>query len=229
MAQQYKCLIVDDEAPAHLVLSTHIKNTEELILTGNAYSAKEALQLLTSNEYDIVFMDIEMPLINGLEIIKMTAHKAAFILVTAYNNFAFEAYQLDAIDYMQKPVTYARFLKAIEKAIAFCNATKKEITQNWTIKVDGAFTTIIPQNISHIEGLGNYIKIYFVDNTKYILTNNTLKNALEALPASLFIQAHKSFIINTNCIAAKNKDYVTLNNTIQIPIGRRYELAISQL
>jgi two-component system, LytTR family, response regulator len=229
MAHQYKCLIVDDEAPAHLVLAAHIKNTEELILTGNAYSAKDAIKLLATNEYDIVFMDIEMPLINGLEIIKLTTQKAAFILVTAYDNFAFEAYQLDAVDYMQKPVSYGRFVKAIEKAQTYCNYKQAQIIEDWTVKIDGENININPHSISHVQSLGNYIKIHFQNNKKYVLTNDTLKNALEQLPTSIFIQTHKSYIVNINFIENKTKEMVALKSNIKLPIGRRYELAISQL
>src|SRR5574343_2038304 len=115
---KYTCLIVDDEAPAHKVLHAHISKTENLEIVGDCYDGMEALEFLSKNKVDVIFLDIEMPRLTGLELIQCLPYPAIVLLTTAYSNFGFEAYQNDVIDYMLKPISSPRFLKAINKVKA---------------------------------------------------------------------------------------------------------------
>ena len=114
----YKCLIVDDEAPAHKVLHSHINKSEIFEIVGDCYDGKEALDFLSKNKVDVVFLDIEMPRLTGLELLQCLPYPTIVILTTAYSNFGFEAYQNDVVDYMLKPISYPRFLKALNKVQA---------------------------------------------------------------------------------------------------------------
>ncbi len=227
----YKCLIVDDEAPAHLVLQSHISKCDELEFTGSAFNGKEALKLLSEQHFDILFLDIEMPIFNGIEVLRTLDKKPVTIITTAYNHFAFDAFQEDAIDYLLKPIPLPRFLKAVEKAKHFYQAERQTIVipESITLKVDGETIELRLEDITYLQSIGNYIKIYVKGKVKAILVYDALKKMLERLPATLFIQAHKSYVINRTYIERIEKELVYLQGEIAIPVGRRYELLLSRL
>jgi two-component system, LytTR family, response regulator len=230
MGPRFKCLIVDDEKPAHLVLQSHISKTEDLVFTDSAFNGKEAIKLLITNTYDLLFLDIEMPLINGLEVLETLTVKPATIITTSYNQFAFEAYQLDAVDYLLKPISLPRFLKATEKAkMSVGGGTqKKNIQQFITFRLDGILREYPIENILYLESLGNYVKVFFADKSKPIVVYESLKNIVENLTESSLIQAHKSYIINVLQLEKITKSEVILNGGITLPLGRKYELLMTQ-
>jgi two-component system, LytTR family, response regulator len=231
MGTRYKCLVVDDEKPAHLVLKSHISKCEELEHSGSAFNGKEAIKLLLENEYDFVFLDIDMPLINGIEVMQTLAKRPATIVTTAFNNFAFDAYQHDAIDYLLKPVSFPRFLKAIEKGKHFwgLNQDKKPQKTTITLRIEGISQEIPLENILYFSSVGNYVKVYFREKIKPIVVYDSLKNILENTSSDTFVQTHKSFIVNTNYIETIAKDGILLKGDICVPLGRKYELLVSKI
>jgi two-component system, LytTR family, response regulator len=230
MGTVYKCLIVDDEKPAHLVIKSHINHCDDLEYAASAYNGKEAIKMLLENDYDCVFLDIDMPLITGLEVLQTLSKRPATIITTAYNQFAFEAYQQDAVDYLLKPISLPRFLKAIEKAKYYwqSNQVKTPSKTTITLRIDGENKEIKLENITYFESVGNYVKVHFVKN-KSIIVYETLKNLLDNTPDALFIQTHKSFIINTHFIESVGKESILLTGGITLPMGRKYELLVNRM
>ena len=226
---KYKCLIIDDEAPAHKVLHSHISKTEQLEIVGDAYDGKEALDFLSHTKVDIIFLDIEMPKLTGLELLECLPQPTIVILTTAYSNFGFEAYQNDVVDYLLKPISYPRFLKAINKVISMLEPKKTEQTNypEIELKHDGIVRMIDSENILYIEAVGNYIKIH-LQNEKPILITQTLNYISSILQSLLFTRIHKSFIIKRTAITEIKKTEVIISNAIPLPIGRRYSVLLEQ-
>jgi two-component system LytT family response regulator len=231
MATPYKCLIVDDEKPAHLVIKSHISHCEDLEFVASAYNGKEALNLLINNEFDFVFLDIEMPLINGIELLQTLPKRPATIITTAYSNFAFEAYQQDAVDYLLKPISFPRFLKAIEKAKYFwkSNQEQKNIKNSILLRIDGEAKEVKLEQIVYFQSIGNYVKVVFNGNQKSVVVYDTLKNIVDMTPSERFIQTHKSYIANIDYIQSVDKETLLLKGDIPIPLGRKYELMVQKV
>ena len=226
MGFTYKCLIVDDEKPAHLVLKSHINSCRNLEFIASLYNGEEALEFLNHNQIDIVFLDIQMPLLNGIEVIQKLNNKPAIILTTAYCDFAFEAFQLDVIDYLLKPIHFSRFVKSIEKIKLFFDTKKQSLIKTIKIKSNGSSFEINPNDIIYIQSIGNYIKIFTTSNSKAFLAYFTLKNLLKELPTHLFSQTHKSYLVNQNFIKFIKKDKIILENDEILPIGRKYKILL---
>jgi two-component system LytT family response regulator len=222
----YRCLIVDDETPAHGVLKSHINMMQNLEIIGSAYNGKEALDFLVNNKPDIIFLDIEMPKLRGIELIECVSYKPAIILVTAYSNFGFEAYQQDVIDYVLKPVSYARFLKSVNKAINYLSrkkTAKKHIEIEF--KYEGILKIINTEDLIYIQSIGNYIKLYF-ETEKSILIQQTMKYIESLLPKYYFVRIHKSYIVKKCSITNVAKSKIILKNKISLPVGRKYSILL---
>lgn len=232
MGITYKCLIIDDEKPAHQVLLSHIKQCEDLECIGHAYSGKEALTFLQTNEVDILFLDINMPLISGLELLEMLPVKPTTIVTTAYSDFALESYQNDAIDYLLKPISFSKFLKAVEKAKIFCkerkDSIKKSLPHSVLVKEDGFDYFIDMNDIIYIESAGNYIKIFTNSRRKSYFIYGSLVGFKTELTGEEFLQIHRSFIINKKHIKERFMSKLVLINGDEVPIGRKYQILLDQ-
>jgi len=223
---KYKCLIIDDEAPAHKVLQAHISKTDMLEISGDVYDGKEALDFMRSTKVDLIFLDIEMPKLTGLELLQCLPYPAAVILTTAYSNFGFEAYQNDVVDYLLKPISFPRFLKAINKVTTILGTRIEGIKfPEIELKHEGILRVINTKNVIYIEAVGNYIKIH-LENEKPLLVTQTMKYVSSLLPPQHFTRIHKSFIVKREAIADMNKTEVTLTNKIVLPIGRKYSVLL---
>lgn len=221
-----RCLIADDEAPAHLVLQSHITQVPGMLCTGNAHNGSEAMSMMSSGQFDLVFLDINMPIINGLELLHNVSRRPSVIITTAYENFAFEAYQLDALDYLLKPISLPRFLKAIEKARPFF--TSPVIKTSIHITVKGEQQTLSLAEISFIESLGNYVRIHFTTKRIPLTVYGSLREMLELLSGTSFIQIHKSFLLNTKVAVQISGNSVQLISGELLPVGRKYHLLLTQ-
>jgi two-component system LytT family response regulator len=221
----YKCLIVDDETPAHKVIASHIHMTKNFEISGSAYNGKEALDFLTANKVDIVFLDIEMPKLSGVELIECMPYKPAVILVSAYNNFGFEAYQNDVIDYLLKPVSYPRFLKAVNKAIKYLAYEQIAEYTEIELRHEGVLRKINTEDLVYIQSIGNYIKLFF-EKEKPLLIQQTMKYIESLLPPSYFVRVHKSYIVKRNCISSVSKTEISLKDKIRLPLGRKYSVLL---
>ncbi|AZB10769.1 DNA-binding response regulator [Chryseobacterium sp. G0162] len=211
------CIIVDDEPLAARLLENHISKIDHLKLAGKAENALEAYKLLQNQAIDLMFLDIQMPHFNGIDFLKSLSQKPKTIFTTAYRDFAIEGFELEAVDYLLKPITFERFFKSVERVLRNINDSKDDFI---ILKTEGMHRKLSLADIIYIESQGNDIKITLSANESLISKNKITD--LELLLASKgFIRIHRSFIINTHFVTAFNNHELHLG-TYQIPIGRSY-------
>ena len=211
-----KCIIIDDEPVARKVLQEFIEEIDYLELTGQAEDPLKAITLLHGNEIDIIFLDINMPKINGIDFLKSSKTNANIIMTTAYAEYAVEAYGLDVLDYLVKPIAFNRFLKACSKAKEM--KTLKGTTRNqpnktsdhFFIKCDNQIEKVFYADLLYAEAMLNYVMLY--TSTKKMMVYVTMKSLEEQLPASIFIKVHKSFIVNINKIKSIEGNILNIGN-----------------
>ncbi len=219
-----KCLIVDDEPIAQNIVKGFIEDTPDLEVFEICDNAMEALKVLQENVIDILFLDIEMPKISGLSFLKTLSVPPATIITTAYREFALEGFELDVVDYLLKPFSFERFLKAVNKVsrnheIRVPEPQVCEKTYEY-FKVDRKNIRIDYANIIYIEGLSNYVKIHL--NDKHYVVYHKLIDLQHLLPADQFARIHKSYIVAFDKIKAYGADYVEVWGR-QLSIGNTYK------
>jgi DNA-binding LytR/AlgR family response regulator len=202
MEANFKCLVVDDEHHAHVVILTLLKAFANLEFVKSCYNGEDAIEELNRTYYDIVFLDVNMPMLNGIDLLNKIDTKPAIIMTTAYTDFAFEAYENDVVDYLQKPIAKQRFEKAIIKAIEYAKKRRLALFNTITIKVDGLKQKINQENILYCQSMGNYTKFY-LHNSKPIIIHDTLANQLLILNDNIFMQIHRTCIVNKLFVASK--------------------------
>ncbi|MDR6967722.1 DNA-binding LytR/AlgR family response regulator [Flavobacterium arsenatis] len=223
MTTPKKCIIVDDEPAAHYVLVNYIQKNPQLELVNQFYNGIEAMTFLRENKVDLMFLDIDMPEITGLELLKIIPSAPKTILTTAYSEFALESYDYGVIDYLLKPIYFPRFLKAIDRFFSLDATpevkTATESIAKISVKVDGFFMDIELKNLLYAQSFGNYVKL-FTKNRTYLASTTT--NEIQSnLPDSLFMRIHKSYIVALDKIEAIEKDFVVINK-VNLPIGITY-------
>jgi DNA-binding LytR/AlgR family response regulator len=228
----YRCLIIDDESPAHKALASHIAKFDDLEHSGSAFSGMEALKMLNENKYDIIFLDINMPVISGVELMESQPNRPLTIVTTAYSDFALSAYQNDAIDYLLKPISFEKFAKAIEKAKIYFsgNNVKKENTSNGKVlshRVNGQMTDILLSDIIYIESLGNYMKLYSSRHNLPMIIYGSLASISAEIDCTDFLQVHRSYIVNVSKITSVTFKSLTMCNNEIIPVGRKYQILLN--
>jgi DNA-binding LytR/AlgR family response regulator len=225
-----RCLAIDDEMLALDLLEDNIRKVPFLELVQKCRSAMEAMEVLRSEKIDLLFLDIQMPDISGIQLLRSLHHKPLVIFTTAYSNYATEGYDLDVIDYLLKPYSFERFLKAVSKANEYMalrgrasgHETPREVvaSQNYLfVKADYKLYKINLKDILYIEGLKDYVKIY-VDE-KPIVTQMSMKVLEEKLPTQEFIRVHRSFIVAFNKIDFIQKHMLSIGKK-EIPISEHY-------
>lgn len=227
MKDPKKCIIVDDEPAAHYVLINYIRQNPELELVHQCYNGIEVMNYLRENPVDLMFLDIDMPEITGLELLKILPSQPKTILTTAYSEFALESYDYGVIDYLLKPIYFPRFLKSIERFLA-TQADRKVIASNLfiSIKADGAIIDLDVRKILFAQSYGNYVKIFTTGRT-YLASMTT--NELEAsLPAEQFLRVHKSYIVAIDKIEANERDTLVVSSQ-RIPVGITYRRELERL
>lgn len=224
-----KCLAVDDEPLALQQLKSYIERTPFLELVGLCQSAYDCMDILENNDIHLMFVDINMPDINGLDFVKSLTVKPQIIFITAYDEFAYEGFQVDAIDYILKPIDYPTFLKAVNKAKMWFDMVQKNIdnkslsrVEDIFVKSDYKIVRIHIDEIKYVESANEYIKIY-LDNNEVITTLMRLKNIEEQLPSQMFMRIHRSFIVHLSKIKSIERARVQLDNIKYIPIGEQYK------
>ncbi|MBQ4822011.1 LytTR family DNA-binding domain-containing protein [Aquimarina sp. MMG016] len=219
-----KCLIVDDEPIAQNIVKGFITDIPNLEVLGVCDNAMEALKILQEQSVDILFLDIEMPKITGLSFLKTLSKPPATIITTAYREFALEGFELDVVDYLLKPFSFERFLKAVNKVCDHKagehNETKVSSKTYEYFKVDRKNIRVDYDNIIYIEGLSNYVKIHLQD--KHLVVYHKLIDLEKLLPDNQFIRIHKSYIIAVDKIKAYGNDYVEILDK-QLSIGNTYK------
>lgn len=229
-----RCIAVDDEAYASEIIATYINKTPFLTLVGTTTSAFEALNLVQEGKVDLVFLDIQMPELTGIQFLKITGGKCKVILTTAYSEYALEGFDLDVVDYLLKPVSYERFYKAALKAQQLLMPTTAEPDLKESAPIANAsndfmfikgdtknkFIKINYNEILYVEGLKNYVSIY-TTTAQRIITYQTLRELEEQLPQPPFYRVHRSYIVSTEHIRVIDGNNITLADQ-SIPIGETY-------
>lgn len=224
----FSCIIIDDEPPAIRVLEKFVGLAKELKLLATSSKPVEALDLINQHEPDIIFLDIQMPNLTGLEVSKLINYKASIIFTTAYAQFAVEGFELNAIDYLLKPIAFPRFLEAIEKVKqkkAYANqSTSSTQDKYFFIKTDGKnkFSKVRLSDILYLESIKNYVVIH--TQKEQLVTYSTLKKIQESLPAQDFIKIHKSFIVALAKIE-KTASYSLWVGKKELPLGDTFKTA----
>jgi DNA-binding LytR/AlgR family response regulator len=196
------CLIVDDEPVARRLLQEFIEEIDYLELAGQAENPLKAMTILNAQDIDIVFLDINMPKINGIEFLKSSKTNANIIMTTAYPEYAVEAFGLDVLDYLVKPIAFDRFLKACNKAKEIIELKKaapgqtNKTADHFFIKCNNQIEKVISDDLLYAEAMLNYVMLY--TNSKKMMVYVTLKSLEEQLPPDIFLKVHKSFIVNKN-------------------------------
>lgn len=224
-----KCIIIDDEPAAHYVLVNYIERNPQLELIQQFYNGVDAMAFLRENRIDLLFLDIDMPELTGLELLKILPSQPKTILTTAYSEFALESYEYGVIDYLLKPIYFPRFLKAIGRFLSMDiqdEAIQEQRINSISAKVDGYYIDIELDTLLYAQSFGNYVKL-FTKNKTYLAstTTNELQNRL---PENLFMRIHKSYIIALEKIDAIDKD-ILMVNSVKIPIGITYKRALSEV
>ncbi|WP_394748940.1 LytR/AlgR family response regulator transcription factor [Spongiimicrobium salis] len=223
-----KCIIADDEPIARQILENYIKDTPYLELVATCKNAFEVMEVLQEQSVDILFLDINMPKLSGLSLLKTMQQKPNVIITTAYSEYAVEGFELAVVDYLLKPFSLERFLQAVMKvnvkteAIPPVNQHQVAEADSIFVKSDKKIIKIKFERISHIEAYGNYIKIY---TDSMILTPQTLSDFLEKLPQQ-FIRIHKSTVINFNHLKLIDGNQLVLQNDMKLPIGKSYRKSV---
>lgn len=219
-----RCIIVDDETHAIELLSMHIEQTGFLELVGTATSPVKALQLVFEQKIDVVFLDVQMPEMSGIEFMQLLNGRCKVILVTAYKDYAIQGFDNDVIDYLLKPVTFPRFLQSARKLLDLSNKTAEQSNDYIFVNGDakGGLLRINTDDIIYVEGQKQYVCFFTRDGRKY-LSRLTLKELETRLPAGKFIRVHKSFVVATQYITRIHNNALSLAHTTQmIPVGSSY-------
>ena len=221
-----KCLIVDDEPPAVRLLQKYVKEVTFLELVTSTRSPLEALRLVEQEDIDLLFLDIQMPELTGIQLSKILQGKTRIIFTTAYPQFALESYEVNAVDYLLKPFDFQRFYSAVLKMRTSIDSRDKDDRQEndpfLFVKTNGKnnFQKIFTREICYIEGLKNYVAIHLLK--EIVITYNSLKRVQKDLPSTKFIQIHKSYIISLRHIEKTDSLSVYVNNKA-LPIGDTYK------
>ena len=222
-----QCLIVDDEPIAQEILESYILKVDFLELVSKCNNALEAMQILHSQTIDILFLDIKMPTLSGLEMLKTLQNQPNVILTTAYSEYALKSYEFNVKDYLLKPIAFERFLKAVNKiAYSETDLTKNIFDANSLkkfifFKADKKVYKFYFNEILFFEGFGNYVKVHSLSK-KTILVLDKLSNLEKNLKSNGFIRVHKSYIINISFVKEISGNRIIINNT-EIPIGESYK------
>ncbi|MCK5168437.1 MAG: response regulator transcription factor [Bacteroidales bacterium] len=223
---KYKCVIIDDEPIAIRVIKDHLKNIDDFECIGGFTKAIDAIQILNNERVDLLFLDINMPGISGIEFLKSLTNPPKVIFTTAYRNFAVDAFELDALDYLVKPISFERFLKSINKFLSIGKLLDKisnesPIAKDYIIlKSDKKNYKIKFSDILYIESLDNYIKVYTNDIS--IVCYERLSGIEKELPKSEFLRIHRAYIINLIKVDVFTSAYVQIKER-KLGIGRNYK------
>lgn len=218
MSTTIKCIITDDEPIARKGLQGYIEKIDFLQLTGVCEDAIQLTSLLKQQPVDLLFLDIEMPYITGIDFLKNTPQAPKVIFTTAYEQYAIKGYELDVLDYLLKPISFDRFLKAANKAYDYFAGASGNQNNYLFVKTDNKLEKVNLQELLFVEAMENYVALYIAD--KKLITHSTLKALQEKLPAGQFIQPHKSYVVNINCIQSIEGNILHVEGKYQIPISK---------
>ncbi|HMJ69182.1 MAG TPA: LytTR family DNA-binding domain-containing protein [Cyclobacteriaceae bacterium] len=227
-----RCLIVDDEPPALDVLRSHIANTPMLEVAGECHNAMGAFDFLQRQRVDLLFLDIQMPRLLGTDLLKALADPPKVIFTTAHREYAMDGFDLNAVDFLLKPISFDRFLKAVQKAVLpDMKGLKTEDHVNESprflyFRADRKMVKVLLNDISHVEGLKDYVKIH--TGQQPLITKQTIMAVEEMLPADEFIRVHRSFIVSVRKITSYSPHAVFIGKE-EVPIGPLYRNQVQKI
>ena len=232
------CLVIDDEPPAREILKQHIAGVEALELAGTCSNAVEAVSFLKEHPVDLLLLDIQMPQLLGTNFIRTLKNPPKVIFTTAYRKYAVEGFELDAVDYLLKPISFERFLKAVNKVLQLNISAAKAMPTSATkekqngesnsflyFRAERKMVKVFFRDILYVEGLKDYIRI--VTDNKTIVTKYVLSTLEEMLPANEFLRIHKSYIVAVYKIDSYNADTIHIAKH-ELPIGRLYKFDVNR-
>lgn len=225
-----KCIIVDDEPPAIRVLKKYIQTIPQLELSASCRNAFEALNHLSQEKVDLIFLDIHMPKLIGTEFLKSLSYPPKIIFTTAHKDFAVEAFELDAVDYLLKPISFERFLKAVNKVIQINYPLPETPASNISFvyfRADRKMVKVFLNEILYIESYRDYVTIH-MENSRELRVKLTLNHVEGMLPGNQFLRIHRSYIVSINKISAFTKNDIEIGRT-EIPIGKSFTGIFSKL
>jgi DNA-binding LytR/AlgR family response regulator len=225
-----RCVIIDDEPSAIKILKDYVSSISEMELLESFTEPVKAVSFLNDNEVDLLFIDIQMPDLNGFELVSKLKNKPLLIFTTAYEQYALEGFKIDAIDYLLKPIDFDDFNKAANKAINWFHV-KKQSAEKPLVKSNKNFLFIKSEyriirielnDITYIEGINEYVKIHLVTG-KPIMTLMRMKNFEQQLPEDTFMRVHKSYIVNLTKVKTIERNTIIYDGGVVIPVGLQYK------
>lgn len=229
-----KYIIVDDESVAHDIIKKYCSLLPNMQLMQDCYDAIEAIEYLNNNEVDLIFLDLNMPKLQGFEFLKTLSHSPKVIVTTAYKEHALEGYELNIIDYLLKPFSFERFLKAVNKVRTdtpkiisnLQNVVADKKQKSFFLRSDNKYTQIVLNDILFVESSGNYIKIVLKE--EIITTRGKLSSMMELMPIDSFIQVHRSFMVAQKHIKRIEGNQIFLDN-YTVPIGKLFKVQLDRI
>ena len=223
-------LIIDDEPIAHRIIEGYCEDLPHLEKVGNAYNAFEASELVAKQRVDLLFLDLNLPKLTGFEWLRTLPNPPKIIVTTAYQEFALEGYELNVVDYLLKPFSFARFLQAVNKVIESAPVAKPSSNEpsqeSFFLKGDKQKHQVHYEEVLFVEALGNYCKVFLDEDV--IVTHEKISALEKLLPSGLFLRVHKSFIVATPKIRSIQGNQILLKDH-KIPIGQTYKAEVNRL
>lgn len=227
MKKKINCIILDDEPFAVQLLADYASKIPQLNVLYADSDVFEAIEVLNKETVDLIFIDIQMPQLTGIELMQMFNHKHNFVITSAYPQYALEAYQFHVVDFIVKPITFNRFYQSVEKYNRWQETFQQQDTDNFLfVKADRKHYKIATDNILFIEGLKDYIRIHTPGEKIMVLEN--MKDIIEKLPANQFVRIHRSYIIPLNKIKVIEGNQVQMSDGSFLPIGETYRKLVAE-
>lgn len=227
-----KCIAIDDERLVLDLLEDNIRQVPFLQLVKSCKNVMEAYEVLQEEKIDLIFLDIQMPRLDGLSFLRSLPHPPLVILVTAYENYALEAFQLNVIDYLMKPVSFERFLQACNKAYEWHRLhdsfPREDDPDYFFVYVEYDQVKVSIPEIIYIEGMKDYVKIYLTSAKNPLITKMSLKSLENKLYAHRFVRIHKSYIVCADKIKALKRDLISIGDT-ELPLGEKYKEEVKKM
>lgn len=220
LVMKKKCIIVDDDEFSRSIIKQFVQKSEILELAGEFESAVDAVKELRKHKIDLMFLDVEMPDMSGIEFMQSIKSKPSVIMVSAKERYAVDAFELEVVDYILKPFSYARFLKAVNRAVSQREEEPAGNRENIFVKIDGRYYSIKLSDILYIEAQGDYVSVVTPEHKH--LVHSTLTAMFTKIGNSRFLRIHRSFVVNVEKISSIEDDTVIISGRI-IPIGSLYK------
>lgn len=229
-----QCIAIDDEPLALKQISAYIQKTPFLELVAECQSAFDAISVLNKKDVQLMFIDINMPDLNGMEFVKSLAEKPCIVFTTAYSEYAVEGFKVDAVDYLLKPISYSNFLKAANKVknlidlkMSSQQSSIRATADHLFVKSEHKLIRIELADIKYIESMHEYVKIHLI-NAKPVMTLLSMKSVEEELPSDKFMRVHRSYIVNLTKISVIERERIIFDGKVYIPVSDKYKSAFQK-